>query len=105
MADPPNYTKDNIEIGLNKEVDRAITNFKDEPETQYEEPMEQQEIADRISRIANEIQQVIPLILPKRSLAVQDQPELLQDPILVKVAKDLLIAQIEKLRKLVGQLD
>jgi len=100
------YTRSNdVEAGLNKEVDRAISDFRDEPEAQYEEPVDQREVADRISRIASEIQQVIPLILPKRNLAVSEEPELSQDPVLIQAAKNLLIAQIEKLKKLVGRLD
>jgi hypothetical protein len=103
------YTNsDDVEIGLNREVDHVISSLKDEPEAPYEEPMEQQEIVDRISRIAGEIQQVIPLILPKRNMIAPGAPEELeipQDPVLAQAAKNLLIAQIEKLKKLVGQLD
>lgn len=103
------YTNnDDIELGLNREVDHAISNFKDESEAPYEEPIEQQEVVDRISRIAGEIQQVIPLILPKRNVIAPgslEEPEIPQDLVLVQAAKNLLIAQIERLKRLVGQLD
>ena len=103
------YTNnDDIESGLNREVDHAISNFKDEPEAPYEEPIEQREIVDRISRVAGEIQQVIPLILPKRNVVAPEaleEPEIPQDPVLAQAAKNLLIAQIERLKRLVRQLD
>ena len=105
MADADYTVADDYEVGLNKQVDIAMDRFKDDPEQPPERIMDQQEIADRISRIAGEIQQVIPLILPKRNIAIpgdQDQP---QDPALVKAAKDLLTAQIDKLKCFIGKLE
>ena len=97
-----------VETGLNREVDHVISSLRDEPEAPYEEPMEQQEIIDRISRIAGEIQQVIPLVLPKRdpvAPTTMEGPVIPRDPALFQAAKSLLITQIERLKKLVGQLD
>jgi hypothetical protein len=98
---------DEIEVGLDQEVGAALDRFRQQPEAPYEEPMDQQEVAERITRIANEIQQVIPLLLPKRNIAAPEgEPaELPQDKGLAQAAKNLLIAQITKLQQLVQGLE
>lgn len=94
---------DRIENGINREVDQAMSSFRDNPEAPPEEDIQQEQLADRISRIANEIQQVVPLILPRKGQ--MNEPELTQDPVVAKSAKALLITQIDRLKALVGRLD
>ncbi len=94
---------DQIENGINTEVDRAMSGFKNNPDMPPEETIPQEDVVERISRIANEIQQVVPLILPKRN-SIESQ-ELIQDPIVAKAAKGLLLAQVDRLKALIGRLD
>lgn len=96
---------DDYEMGLNNAVDKVVVNFKNNPDGPIEEPMCQKDVADQISRIANEIQQVIPLVLPKRDIAMQGEPEEKpQAPSVLSAAKNLLNVQVDQLKKLIGQL-
>jgi len=99
---------DDIEANLNREVDQAMgrIDFEEPDLPQYD--LTPEEIAGLISRIANEIQQVVALIRPKP--AVLTQPSELprvepQDPDCVKAAKDLLLTQVAALQKLAAQLE
>jgi len=109
MADVDYRDNDEIETDLNKEVDQAMGQIDfEEPDLPQTLNLEEiAEVIEQISRVASEIQQVVSLIRPKPAVSQPGEVtrETPQDPVLVKAALDLLIAQISALQRLVAQLE
>jgi hypothetical protein len=67
--------------------------------------MDDEEIANKIQRIAGEIQQVVSLIVPKPMMKPGEEPEESpQDPACSRAAINLLQTQAAALQRLVAQL-